>query len=627
MTDRFSRARTRLLTHEQALVTKKSQAKRLGQKLPEEIVKIPKIGEWSLNSGTNNETNIENINNIPKKTEKDNKLLAPYHIRPPKAISDGNNHPVLQKNLNTHPGMTTDLNIIMKSKIKSPLRPLPPMKETLTSNEDSFLPLELFDDSSYSEYTIEELLQNPDALSKFQDKKGETKWESCKVLGYEPKDDLFTIEWNKSKKIKKVARFNLRFLIESEELFAKRLQAARESCRKFEMLFRFDNRVQQMPTDYLPELSPYDLENIWIRTGIANDSTFSDISNLLFEDTKNSFKTMNNMLEYIYELEHNPLLPNRDEFLSLFSSKKERTDYGLVSKSNMNFQSIFLQFQNKFLKSNPHVLSGLLTISDTFQSSLSVTFLKNGFEDTISLEEFVKRQTNELNQAAKLFKSSIQETLENVISTTMNDDYQYDRVKEKSLYQKMVSLTQRMLHTVLLDIIKNTLSDFFSLFAKYLNHENNNLLLCQFKVDLVLSEKFNLELSPSINTFRDSIISLLSLLERTVINLPEINLPILDVDMTTVSFADCLSSIINSKSELKTILNELFETLNHFIEGYREIESVLCLDPKEFVKQFDPDGLKTLNDYRSQLTEFQRVLDICQNQISLKYKLGIFQIN
>jgi len=633
MTDRFSRARSRLLTHEQGLVTKKSQAKRLGQKLPEEIVKIPKIGEWSLSNQSGAELIEENSveskppSNSGSKNEKENKISAPYHIKAPKAISDAPPAASGSKIHHQSGSMTTDLNVIMKSKIRAPARPLPPLKDSAPNEEDSFLPLEVFDDLSYAEFTTEELLKHPDAFSKFPSKNGEIVWEKCKVIDYDSKQELFIIEWEKNKKQKKVARFNIRFAIESEEKFNRRLQAAKNASHRYEMQFRFINRVEQMPTDYLPELSPYDLENIWIKTGIPSSDNIAHIINGLFEETKINFKNMNNQLDFIYELEHNPLIPNRDDFLSLFEKKKERTSFGLVTEKLIDFASVFDMFEMRFLKSNPHILVGLLTISETFQSSLDLSFLTNGFNTVLSLEEFAKRQSAELVQTTKTFKSSIQETLENVISSTMNDDFQGDRYQEKNLYQKMVSLTQRMLHTILLDIIKNTLNNYSSLFEGYIDSETTNLLPAQFSIDLVLSNDFTIGLSPSITVFQETILSLLIQLEKTVVYLPEINLPILDVDTTTVSFSDCVTSIVESRKRLGNTLEHLFKTLNQFISEYSGIESVLSLNPQSFVQDFDQNGSKTLDDYRAQYNEFNKVLDICQNQMSHKYKLGIFQMN
>ncbi|KAI5538409.1 dynein light chain binding [Trichomonas vaginalis G3] len=45
---RLGRATSRLLTNEQNILKEKELAKKLGKIPPEESVKIPQIGEWSL---------------------------------------------------------------------------------------------------------------------------------------------------------------------------------------------------------------------------------------------------------------------------------------------------------------------------------------------------------------------------------------------------------------------------------------------------------------------------------------------------------------------------------------------------------------------------------------------------
>ena len=51
MTDRFEKAKNQLLNTEEKIQSRRLQSKRLGKLLPEEKIKIPKIGEWNLSPG------------------------------------------------------------------------------------------------------------------------------------------------------------------------------------------------------------------------------------------------------------------------------------------------------------------------------------------------------------------------------------------------------------------------------------------------------------------------------------------------------------------------------------------------------------------------------------------------
>ena len=102
-------------------------------------------------------------------------------------------------------------------------------------------------------------MEHPKAWSKRQDN-GETVWFPCTVLEYDPELALFSIEWDDDHRRKKVARFNLRFDIEKESKFEARIEAAKMAALRYEMQFRFDTRVQEMPVDDLPDLSPTNLQ-------------------------------------------------------------------------------------------------------------------------------------------------------------------------------------------------------------------------------------------------------------------------------------------------------------------------------------------------------------------------------
>ena len=62
MGERFERAKLLLKKHEQFVQADRQQQKRLGKTLPDERIKIPKIGEWALSQQTY-EDEIENESN------------------------------------------------------------------------------------------------------------------------------------------------------------------------------------------------------------------------------------------------------------------------------------------------------------------------------------------------------------------------------------------------------------------------------------------------------------------------------------------------------------------------------------------------------------------------------------
>ena len=89
---RFSRGKDRLILAEQAIQKKKSISRKLGKTLPEETIKIPKIGEWSLSDKEIHDTpELKQIrsktrNASPTGNKKENGLLSSMAKSPPQII-------------------------------------------------------------------------------------------------------------------------------------------------------------------------------------------------------------------------------------------------------------------------------------------------------------------------------------------------------------------------------------------------------------------------------------------------------------------------------------------------------------------------------------------------------------
>ena len=557
--DRFARGKARLMQHEQIIIKERTVVKRMGQTLPEDSIKIPKIGEWNLSVPTNyddfSNTNIENFDNaeeitddsiiphqeqfissntnsplkknrqfpksvpmtraqtrhsgissrIPRTTiqtankkTRDNSIRSnsglnhqtpaippPYLVRPPRVLFNDTD-PLNKLTVNPPGTYSTDLEEIVHSKYRSSKLPLPPLKtsesemtstvstaktkkrSTINSNEDSeindneinsindntltetqsnlnyeavppemlqpsFLPLETFDDASYEEYPLNELLKDPHAMSKYNDN-GVSKWMHCKILHYDEKTKLFLIEWDKNQKRKKVPRFNLRFDREDPVKFQERIAAARRNCARNETAIRFESRISQMPIRNLPHLAPEDIANIHSQIGISIDQKYYPNLLLLDAEVEQDFKLNNNRIAFSYEIEHNPMIPNRDEFIEyLYSDSynwksigtytnganseftknveyemKDETSFGLVERWNFNINSIIQKMSNLHLLANPKILEGLLIIWGIFQDSVELTLLTDGFNELLSLDDFVEKELNHLKNVSKNFKDSIQ---------------------------------------------------------------------------------------------------------------------------------------------------------------------------------------------------------------------------
>ena len=110
-------------------------------------------------------------------------------------------------------------------------------------------------------------------------------------------------------------------------------------------------------------------------------------------------------------------------------------------------------------------------------------------------------------------------------------------------------LTTRMIHTFLFQSIQSTLTAFSSLFEKPVEEP-------QFSVELrQIDSKLGLE--PTAETFLASMLTLLDHLYDKAADITSIHLPLHDVNISVVSFADCLEMIQSAKEGLMGVIEKL----------------------------------------------------------------------
>jgi hypothetical protein len=335
---RLNRGKGRLIQHEQIIVKERTVIKRLGRILPDERVQIPKIGEWDL--GALPESPTADRPCTAMRSAQGSRLKARSAVRselsnranpdPPPApftlhiprIFAPEADPL--DSLTEHPAGTvsTQLDEIIHSRYRSPLKPLPPLKAPEESEEcgSTFLPLELFDDANLEQYSLDQLLKETRGFSRFNGSDPDDRWQPCKILHCDPTARIFLIEWEATGLRKKVPRFNLRFEKEDPIRFQERIRTAKQRCSLQESLLRFESRVAQMPTGNLPKLAPEDIVTIHSQIGIPVPQSMIPVLCELDAEVEEAFKLHNNRLKFIHDLEHNPMIPNRDAFFELLKA-------------------------------------------------------------------------------------------------------------------------------------------------------------------------------------------------------------------------------------------------------------------------------------------------------------------
>ena len=660
MDQRVDKKRRQLLKSEQSKLRERALFKRLGRVMPEDTIKVPKIGEWSLSESNNvallnEEDQVKKLpkrvvpfpRSIPLNTAQRKRLImtkdtfnapiddpqarprtsAPYILKPPRIIT------LIPENIEpkvTFPDgtVTTNLDDILKSKYREMKRALPPLKGRGKDEKVPFMPLEIFDDSTYEEYPLEVLMKDPRAFSRYQDIDGENYWAACHVISYDPETSLFLIEWDATHNRKKVARFNLRFARENEEKFEKRIEAAKLACTKYETRLRLEVCINSMPMDQLPVLSKDDIESIHARMDVKMKDKYLRVLKKLDQEVGQQFRVMNNVLDFFYQLDNNPLIPERNDFLLLKPVPPPVPYSALVDHPEYNFAETLQIISERHLMGQPHIQHGLYKIWRIFQDSRYLSFLDQGYNEMMELDAFVSKEIDHMTETAKNFKGSIQSTLEGVITATLSEQMNSSKARDKERYEGMVNLTTMMLHTVLMSIVESTLGQYTGLYTHFLEARHiTEKRDPQFLVDFKFLNHSELNFSPTIDEFKDKLLGILLRLEETVKDLPVIKSALFEVDSAIVSFDDCCHRIITEKDTLGEILNKLFVILEQFLSDRKFLSKVLSLDTENYTHDFDPKGLKTLGEYRKQLDEFHRILDIIQNEMKPTYTLDLFYVS
>ena len=436
----FFKGKTRITQYEYDLNQRKIKSRKSGIVIPEDHVKIPKIGQWSLsNVSTPSPAASSPIKQSRKKEESNsyivkmspfakmtsayslnqkpiNKPLAKVSI--PKAANN-TSISATQRLVDFPQGtVTTDLDDIIRSKYRRPVTALSESQNCQKENSQNninintnvaplttqFFPLDFFDDSTYEEFSLEELMKDREAVSKIS-VKGKMEWLPCTVLDYDVSNHSFTIQFRHSKKLKMVSRLNVRFLRENVDKFNRRVAVARNNMAKYEAQLRFDAQIDMMPITELPSLAEIDFVDIHNRIGIKLMGKLLDICNSLDDEVKLDFKKLENRFEFEYNLEYNPLIPNRDEFMALREPKKPSPNYGLVCRPSIDFRKMLNSIKNSHLMAEPILQDGLFNVWNIFQNTQSKIFYTNGFPNEIlTLDEYINKQKSLLNESSASFK-------------------------------------------------------------------------------------------------------------------------------------------------------------------------------------------------------------------------------
>jgi len=649
MSDRINRAKSRLSAQEKAIEKNRNISHKLGKLMPDEVVKIPQIGEWSLSENRiepsssdldilslpvstgelSPRKNAPPIHTIPdfyprhlKKPNNVSNTDAPFKLKAPFPVTD----PIIHNSqvINTHPNgtTTTDLNAITYSRVKMPQKPLPPLRDeerSMYEMEPSVFPIEIFDDSNYIEFPLEYLLDNPSSVSQFRQKNGEISWKKCRVTSYDIDSGLFTIKWDCNGKAKQVPRFNLRFLVEDETKFEKRIERAKSLAKEAEILYRFLYRIDQMSFEMQPSLSNDHVKKIqlYLKSEQANARAILDP---LFAEIRTLFLKINTQLEFEHQLQHNPLIPNRDEFLNVVLNKKTFKQYTPSFKFG-GFQEMIKTITDHLPFGCPIVFASIQKIWRVIEEYRRFFLLSKAQTELVKLDSYISTQFQVLSDNGKFFKGSLQESVELIIGQSYDQMEKIPNYKIHDRLIKMVNLCVRIMNSLISSVIDSSLSEFAQCFQFVTNQQTH-----YFTIDLIFDNNLGICTIPSQSSFIDQVISLISQLEVTINDIPTLSISSVSIPVSNLFFDSSIRNLEKVRKDIEASIDTQYKNLWAFLQKYRHIEKTLCLNSDQYPMVFDPLGTIKLDEYRQKLNEFESVLRILQFDFKDEYRIGIFHL-
>lgn len=304
-----------------------------------------------------------------------------------------------------------------------------------TSGQQSYLPIESFDDTEYEcRYPTEwiQLGTNRNGECSINAKglrfesSGMGHWVSCEVQAYEAKDGegCFRIRWKDNNRVQYLHRIHLCFEAENPFVFARRVCIAHSSRRNFEAQIRYCLYVDSMPTD---EIAPLDTEQVNRILLLALNTTklkqnALDTTSLLNEVNIDYARTMNKIIFDVNLKDPNQVMLR--DMLQMPETKEEKktcSHLGVVSVPFHDFPKHFSDFCFHSFFTKLEAIRALVQVNEQCIELQSKSAFNTSINKTLRLEEYEQLQSAAMLQLNSYLKDKWHSALKNSIKNSLRE--------------------------------------------------------------------------------------------------------------------------------------------------------------------------------------------------------------
>ena len=301
------------------------------------------------------------------------------------------------------------------------------------TGKNSFLPLQIFDDTEFEPRNPEEWAQlgtNEEGvccvpakgLRLGPDNKGS--FIPCEMVEYRAEDNIYVVRWTDTKELDRLHRIFLCFETEDPYIFAKRVIAAHRSRREFESMLRYSLYVDSMPTD---EISPLDNEQVSRILSLALNTeamrqSALDTSALLTEVNIDFARTLNKI---VFDKSINdPSQKSLKSQLQLCLREEKESPVpqsGVFQIPQHDFPKHYSDFCFNSFYTKPEAIDALRIVTHECLEVLEMRLFNTHFTKSLRLDEFEQQQSSSIAQLHHFLKETWSHSLKSAVKTSLKD--------------------------------------------------------------------------------------------------------------------------------------------------------------------------------------------------------------
>ena len=376
----------------------------------------------------------------------------------------------------------------------------------------SFFPLEYFDDKTYETRTAKEWrdLNNGDpveAQSLWHLGDGTSEWKDVLVIGLNPVDESFMIEWVHNSKRKKANRLNVCFYVEDLARHLERRQQALDNRARIEAIMRYERAIDIMPTDKQLQLTPNQFHSVIRRIGMRISGEQLRRNQDLVEDVLHHYSRSINKMDFdhtnpeqiasrisdpieAHGLEELPVqllrIPGQGVISTVELIVSEDQDEGpvvVMVDEQADMKMTMHKIEESLAWAPSHLLTALFSFQNQIARLRNTSFLWDCSE-CVELSVFKQKHVATWTKALEDISSGMMDSMTDSLllayghEETMSVPGQPMSDEQKDRYVRIVELANKMMRDALRDAVTRDIKKYVECLESYLRPKRPTLAPC-----------------------------------------------------------------------------------------------------------------------------------------------------